>query len=462
MSDAAMQRSSTFTWDTTAEGTLDVMEHAVSAPPPRLRLRLREALMRSESGKAAGLAGATLLNNAVQLVFTVLFTRLLGVTGYGSLAALISSFLVLMVAGQSLQVAAAREAALDRLGEPAVMRRTLQAWTERLLVALLAVTAACVLLREPIAALIGVEEHPWGAAAIGPTGVLWMLVCLQRGALQGMRGYGAVGLSIVGEGLGRLVFALILVGLGAGVVGAFLGTPLAFAATAVALEVALLRRIGPVERAHASARSLRTLIGDGWVAIVGLLLLAVLQNVDVIVVKRELGGDAAGAYAAASVAAKSVVWVAIGLGLQLLPEATRRAAAGLVPRPVLARSLVVLAAVAAPALLIFAVGSEPVLRLAFGEKFTQASDALPLLGLAMTLLAGAYLTVQYMLALHKQSFLWVLAVVAVAEPLLLSNTDLGVTAFAAIVLGIQAVVAAGMLAMGLRARRVVQASPAAS
>src|SRR5215204_926779 len=88
------------------------MERAITAERPRLR----EALRRSESGKAAGLAAATLVNNGIQLLFTVVFTRLLGATGYGTLAALISAFLILLVAGQSLQVAAAREAALDRLG----------------------------------------------------------------------------------------------------------------------------------------------------------------------------------------------------------------------------------------------------------------------------------------------------------------------------------------------------------
>jgi O-antigen/teichoic acid export membrane protein len=328
-----------------------------------------------------------------------------------------------------------------------------QAWTERLLVALVAATAAGILLREPLAALIGVREHPWAAAAIAPTGVLWMLVCLQRGVLQGLRAYAPVGLSIIGEALGRLVCGLVLVGAGLGVAGAFLGTPLAFVIIAVVLEIELVRRVGRVERTHAPARSLRALIGDGWVAILGLLLLAALQNVDVIVAKRELSGDAAGSYAAAAVAAKSVVWVAIGLGLQLLPEATRRAAAGLDPRPVLARALAVLAVLAIPALLIFTFAAEPLLRIAFGPDLTQAAGALPLLGVAMTLLAAAYLTVQYMLALHRVSFLWVLAVVAVLEPFLLSNRNLGVTAFAAIVLAIQAVVAAGMLVFGVRARR---------
>jgi O-antigen/teichoic acid export membrane protein len=423
------------------------------AAPATTRSRLRAAMTSSESGKAAGLAAATLVNNAIQLVFVFVFTRMLGATGYGSLAALVSSFLVLMVAGQSLQVAAAREAALDRLGNPAVLRRTLQAWTERLFVALLAVAAASVLLRAPLAQLIGVPDHPWGAAAIAPTGVLWMLVCLQRGVLQGLRAYAPVGLSIIGEALGRLLCGLILASLGLGVVGAFLGTPLAFAIIVVVLEIELLRRVGRVERAHVPARSLRALIGDGWVAILGLLLLAALQNVDVIIAKRELPGDAAGSYAAAAVAAKSVVWVAIGLGLQLLPEATRRAAAGLDPRPVLARALGVLAVLAVPALLIFTFAAKPLLRIAFGPHLTQAAGALPLLGAAMTLLAAAYLTVQYMLALHRVSFLWMLAVVAVVEPFLLSSRNLGVTGFAGIVLAIQAVVAAGMLVFGMRARR---------
>jgi glycosyltransferase involved in cell wall biosynthesis/O-antigen/teichoic acid export membrane protein len=448
LSDAALARARLFTWDTTAEGTLEVMDHARVAE----RSRLRDTFARSDAGKAAGLAAATLANNAIQLVFTVVFTRLLGATDYGSLAALISAFLILLVAGQSMQVAAAREAALDRLGHPELLRATLRGWTDKLLIALVAVTAASVLLRGPLAHLIGVPEHPWAAAAIPPTGVLWMLLSLQRGALQGLREYGVVGLSIVGEALGRLVFGLILVLGGLGVTGALLGTPLAFAAAIVGLEVALKRRVGPVAEQEEARRSLRGLIGDGWVPIVGLFLLATLQNVDVIVAKHKLAGDAAGSYAAAAVAAKAVVWVAIGLGLHLLPEATRRAAAGLDPRPVLLRALGVLAIVAVPALVIFALLSKPLLRIAFGPELTLAAGALPLLGLAMTLLAVAYLTVQYMLALGETRFLWVLGVVALAEPVLLSRNHLGIVAFATVVFGIQCVAAAAVLALGLRAR----------
>jgi O-antigen/teichoic acid export membrane protein len=188
--------------------------------------------------------------------------------------------------------------------------------------------------------------------------------------------------------------------------------------------------------------------------VLGLFLVALLQNVDVILVKRQIGGDAAGAYAAAAVAAKAVVWVAIGIGLHLLPEATRRAAAGTDPRPVLLRALAILAVVAAPGLLIFWVAGDLVLELAFGPEYVQAADALPLLGSAMALIACAYLAVQYMVALGEVRFLWVLGAVALLEPLLLSGPDLSIVGFATLVFGVQAIAASAALGLGLRARWV--------
>jgi len=426
----------------------------------RRRREIQEMILRSESGKAAGLAAATLANNALQLVFTVIFTRVLGPTDYGTLAALVSAFLILYVTGQAVQVAAAREAALDRLGHAEILRATLRSWIQRLLVALVAVTAVSIVLRAQLAALMGVDEAPWAAAAIPPMGVLWMLLCLQRGAFQGLRTYRPVAISIVGEAAGRLVCSLVLVAAGLGVAGALLGAPLAFVLVALWLERELQRRIGPLNVVDAPLRTLRSLVGDGWVAIVGLLLLASLQNIDVIVAKHTLDGDEAGSYAAAAVAAKAIVWVAIGVGLHLLPEATRRAAAGLDPRPVLLRALGIVGVVAAPALLIFAVAPRLLLRVAFGPDLTRASDALLPLGAAMTLLAIAYLTIHYMLTLGETRFLWVLAVVAVAEPFVLAASNTEVVAFAGIVFAVQGLAACSVLALGLAARRPGQARTA--
>lgn len=446
---AARERAEGFTWEHTAQANLEVLEQAAAAPRHSLLGRLRA----SDTGKAGALAGASLANNAIQLVFTIAVTRLLGRDGYGALAALVSAFLILLVGGQSLQAAAAREVALGRLGDRAELAATVRGWTRTLLLALGGMVALGVLIRDPLAALIGTPEHAWAAAAIPVTGVMWLLVSLQRGVLQGLLAFRPVGLSIVGEAAARLVLGLALAA-AAGVSGAFVATVLTFAVVALGLERAIAQRLGPAATPalpRVATRNLRALIGNGWVPIGGLLLLAVLQNVDVIIARHQLGGDRAGSYAVAAVAAKAVVWVAIGVGLQLLPQATARAAAGLDPRPVLWRALAILAVVATPALLIFAVVPELLLRLTFGPDTVDAAPALLVLGLAMTLLAVAYLTVQFMIALGQVRFLWVLAAVAIGEMVLLFAGRFSITGFAVVVACMQLVAAGAVLLLALRA-----------
>ena len=441
---AARERAASFTWERTARETLDVLEGARS----REAVKLRTVLSGSETLKAVGMAAATMANNALAVIFTVLFARLLGAEDYGSLAALVSTFVILAVPGSALQVAVAREVALGRMS----VAETLAVWRRRLLIGGFVVTAVAVLLREPISDLIAVDEA-WAAAATAPTAALWILLSVERGALQGVHAYKPVAWSLVLESAGRLVFGVILVAAGLGVSGAYLGTPLSFLATALGLWWVGRNRIGTASGSP-EARRLWDLVAGAWPAVIGLFLIAVLQNVDVIMVKRQIGGDEAGAYAAAAVAAKAVVWVAIGIGLYLLPEATRAARHGEDPRPVLMRALGVVAAVAVPMLFVYAVAPATVLRLAFGPDTVVAADALFVLGCAMTLLAVGYLGVQYSLALGRIAFLPALAAVAVAEVILLGGLGIdSLVTFAGIVLGVQAAAALSVLVIGLVPKR---------
>ena len=205
----------------------------------REAVKLRTVLSRSETLKAVGMAAATMANNALAVIFTVLFARLLGAEDYGSLAALVSTFVILAVPGSALQVAVAREVALGRMS----VAETLAVWRRRLLIGGVVVTAVAVLLREPISDLIAVDEA-WAAAATAPTAALWILLSVERGALQGVHAYKPVAWSLVLESAGRLVFGVILVAAGLGVSGAYLGTPLSFLATALGLWWVGRNRIG--------------------------------------------------------------------------------------------------------------------------------------------------------------------------------------------------------------------------
>ena len=91
---------------------------------------------------------------------------------------------------------------------------------------------------------------------------------------------------------------------------------------------------------HETVARLRDLLAGARAPVAALTLLFVLQEVHVIVVKHEADGDAAGSYAVAAVAAKAIIWVAVGLGLYLLPEvcAARRERRGRAPDAAPARS----------------------------------------------------------------------------------------------------------------------------
>jgi O-antigen/teichoic acid export membrane protein len=402
------------------------------------------SLASSDTGRAAGMAAAVIAANVIALVITVVFARLLGASGYGSLAALMSAFIILMVPGSALQIAVAREVSRPGGADPGAGVRP---WLARIGVATVAVAAVAIPARELIASAIGVEEG-WAAAAVPVTAMLWMLVAVMRGALQGFGLYRTVALSIVGEGVARLVLGLALVGAGLDVTGAFLGTPLALVTVGAVLLV-LLRPHLPAPAVGGVAR-LRDLLAGARAPVAGLTLLFVLQEVHVIVVKHEADGDSAGSYAVAAVAAKAIIWVAVGLGLYLLPEVARRAGGGVDGRPVLTRTLALIGVLAVPMVLVYAVAGEPLLRVVFGEDLAEASGALPLLGVAMALLACTYLSVQYLLGLHRASFIWVLAAAAAVEVALLAWIGADLERVALALLGLQVVCAAFLITTSFR------------
>jgi O-antigen/teichoic acid export membrane protein len=324
-----------------------------------------------------------------------------------------------------------------------------------------------ILLRDPIAQLVGVKKDTWAAAIGLPAGCLWIEVSILRGALQGVGDYKAVGLSLIGEQGMRLVVGAALAAAGLGVTGAYLGTPFSFIAVGIYCALQLQRHVeelaasAPPGAQQEAAFGLWTHVKRAWAPIAGLIVIAVLQNIDIIAAKHRFTGtkDLASSYAATAVAAKVLVWVAIGAGFYLVPEVSRRRAAGEDTRPVLMRALAIILVCAVPCLLIFGLAGKPLLRIAFGAHRLLAADSLFVLGVAFTVLACTYLAIQYMLALKRTWFLVAIGAVAIAEPVLLLHASNRPSNFAAVVLAVQAVGALFAFALALRRDGAGPATP---
>lgn len=414
----------------------------------------------SGTKSAVGLSAAALGANVLGLAFTVVLARALGPDDYGSLAALVSAFLIVSIAGSALQITVAREVSVEASHDDPTLRAHVLRWT----VATLSITVVSIILgivfRGEIASLVGVDDAPWAAAAIPATGAVWLLLSVLRGALQGLQRFQAVALSIVGEAALRLVMAASLVWMGFGVTGGFLGSGLSILITAAILLVPILRALsGPIEIEIDPAEDVEPIAPDEgsptdfgfwalvrrtWPALVALTLIAILQNSDVIMVKRAADETLAGAYAADAVAAKVIVWVAIGLGFYVVPEAARRGA-GPDARRLLRRALTLIGAAGAAMVLVYSVAGKLVLETAFGPEYGIEADALPLLGLAMVFLAFTYLACQYFLAIRSWRFLLILFAAVATQLVLVQRVADSPYETAVTMLAIQFVVAAFML-----------------
>jgi O-antigen/teichoic acid export membrane protein len=429
-----------------------------------MRQRISPAIERlgsSGTSKAAGLAGAMIVNNVIALVASVLFARMLG-DGYGALAALVSYLVILTVVGQAVQVTTARDGVLGRFGTGEELLATLERWARAFGIFMLVATVLSVLLRHPIADAVGVQRQSWAAAAGIPAGCMYLAVCTLRGTLQGIGDLRTVGFSLIGEQGTRLVAGVILAEIGLGIGGAYVGSLISYIAmSAYCLRVLYGHLATPTYRRWRLRNAANGALGLGRhvraaaIPIIALGIIQLLQNMDLIVAKHQFSNRVASSYAAAAVAAKVLIWVAMGASFYLVPETTRLTAERRNPRPVLLRSLGIIAVCALPCMLIFAFAAHPLLAAVFGKDKAIASNALLPLGAAFTVLSCTYLAVQYMLALKRIWFLLPLGVVAAVEPLLLLQAPKQPASFATVVLLVQLLAAAVAYMAALAPRRAL-------
>ncbi len=175
---------------------------------------------------------------------------------------------------------------------------------------------------------------------------------------------------------------------------------------------------GPGSRHHrppVAAVARRALLYDVLAAFIGLALLALLQNVDVLILGRQAGNsNTIGSYAAISVASKALVFGALALGSYLLPEATIRWNEG---GHALRQLGVTLLFLAVPAFLLLGVSiviPKQFITLFFSAKLATAASAFAPLVAAMIFLAVSVLLINYLFGAGRR---WIVIVLAVGAAL---------------------------------------------
>jgi O-antigen/teichoic acid export membrane protein len=387
--------------------------------------------MRAGLLQAGPLAIAGVVANGASVILTIALARLLSPHSYGVLNQLTGLYLILSMPGSAVVVAVVRRVTLwHEDGSGHLVRR----WAGRVhrQGTMLVLTWAVIvfLSRHGVAVLLN-QQSGVGIAAILAAAAFFVLLSLDRGLLQARRAYKPLAVNLLVEAGVRVTVVVILVAAGYGPSGAAIGILIGEVVAAGHARYAAVRawsggqgphvwavtgwvaavRPDPVLAGGSSAR--RAVALDLVVASVSLSMVAVLQNIDVLVVGRD-NPSHSGAYAAVSVTSKAIVFGAVVLGGYLLPEAAIRWRQGGHALRQLAVVLVLLAIPSAVLLTVALAAPEVLLQLVFHHAYTSASDALAPLVLAMILLSVSVVLTMYLLAVGRRWVVGVLLVGAIA------------------------------------------------
>ncbi|MDT3441113.1 MULTISPECIES: lipopolysaccharide biosynthesis protein [unclassified Pseudofrankia] len=385
------------------------------------------------------LAAAGMVVNVFNLLMNLALARVLDPDAYGAVVVQTNIFMILSVGGTAVLIAVVHwESA--RIGQT---RRDRLAWIRQLRgVTFVGVVVSIVIafaLCEPVATLLS-YPHPFAIAEATIAAAIWISLCVERGLLQARGNYPALARNLVFESAFRTACVVALVGVGLEVNGAGLALALGIAVGAEHARRAVVRTpalprlprpkprpglegsvtptaTGPIPMLPTPRpqmlptprpqRIRHSLISDASTALGALVPLALLQNMDVVIVGWR-NPEAVGAYAAISTACKVPVFIGLAVANFLLPEAARRRKEGLQAGRALAMAV---GCVVAPGILLTAiglVGAEPLLALVFGSDLTAAAGSLWVLALAMTAMAVTMMFATYLLGANQRVIVVVL------------------------------------------------------
>jgi O-antigen/teichoic acid export membrane protein len=430
--------------------------------------------VRAGLSQAGPVAVAGLVVNGAGALVVVAVARLVSPQAYGAIAQLLGLFFILSMPGSAVLVGVVRRVtALRKSGRDDLVRRWVGRVHRVVLVAIAVEVVVVVLIQGWIADQLSLPNSQGVVLILVAAGV-WILLCVDRGLLQAHRSYRGLAGNLLIEGGVRTVVVIVLVaahlGVGGYALGVFLGEVVA---TAHAHWLARTTWTsgpdtvtgGATGGGAVSVLERRRLMADVSAAFVGLALLGLLQNVDVILLGR-LDHANVGPYAAISVASKALVFGALALGAYLLPEATIRWNEGGHAIRQLGVTLIFLAVPAAVLLVIAVLIPRWFLTAVFGAKLSAAAPAFATLVVAMMFLSFSVLVTNYLFGTGSR---WIVLLLAAGSGLALvlihraggqtvatARADLAAQAALALAMGV------AFTAIHHRHRRIPRRRPGAS
>lgn len=384
----------------------------------------------------------TAVANALAFGYQFVMARLLRPDEFALLTQLFGVLVIEAISTQVIQAATAKLAAQYRAREDdAALHVFVRRWLRRIVLLAVPPAVLVAIVAVPVSGAIGVPAL--AASLLGVTLGLAGLLTFTLGLLQGLRHFYWLGTDLIAQSFTRLLAGTILVLLGTGVNGAFVGATLALFVGALVSLVPLrgLFRAarGAVHEAALGSQETRFFL----TAAVVLLAYAGLINADAVLAPLLLGAVDAGAYAGAVTVAKVILFAPIAVGFILLEATARQHERGADTDRALFLALAFVLVTSGAVALAYLVAPGFFVGLVVGSQYPLAARLVPLYAVAALSNALLNIWIAYFVGRGRTSIGSILAIGLVIEVALLAffgrDAESMVRIVTAVALGMQLV-----------------------
>ena len=338
---------------------------------------------------------STTIVNLGNYLFNLILGRYLGPVAFADLSLIVTLMLVITLVTATLQTVVAKFAAVfatdDRQGE----LRGLWQWTSRWAWAIGLALAAGMIFGAPALQRFFHTVSFWPFVLLGVGIPIYFAQGVDRGILQGQLRFSGLAVSYQAEMWVRLAFGLLLVVVGFGVNGAVAGLTLSFLASLLVLRKLGLKLPDLGNLGPEGQRTVLIFAGPVAAALIGQILI---NNSDVLLVKRFFVAEEAGQYAALALIGRMVFFATWSVVTVLLPTVAQRHEEGKAHGHLLWVALGLVLAVSAVIVVASWFAGDLIVNVLFGSAYVEIAPLLWLYAIATTLFACANVVVTYRLS----------------------------------------------------------------
>ena len=355
------------------------------------------------TGAAAVMFIATLVSGGSDYLFQIVMGRSLGADAYSELAAVLSILYIVSIPALSVQNIMTRYVskfhAEGKDGQISWLMRRSLVW----------VAAFSFLASGAMLALSGMLMSALALSSLMVVALLCvslffrMLNPVAAGPLQGLQRFNEFGGQLSAQALVKLGAGWLLVLLGFGIGGALWGVALgAMASTLIPLAMM---------RAHVVQKGDPFPMAGLWrysvPAMMGVLAITILTNVDVVVARFFFDGVSAGLYAASSNLAKVILFLPGAVSYVMLPKVSDAYTKGEDIWHIVLKAFGINIALSLAMVAGYVLLADPLISMLYGSEYDGASIYLGILALSMSLFGMANLFMILGLSMDSFGYIWI-------------------------------------------------------